>query len=87
MVTLNERAHRPTETKTKVRGVNRNSKETENYQDRNAYIYYRRLTLTALLTRSIIRRNIMFDTIWGLIVWALVIGKVAMAVARTQGAA
>ena len=29
----------------------------------------------------------MFDTIWGLIVWALVIGKVAMAVARTQGAA
>jgi hypothetical protein len=35
MVTLNERSHRPTATKTTVRGVNRNSKETENYQERN----------------------------------------------------
>lgn len=33
MVTLNERSHRPTAIKTKVRGVNRNSKETENYKN------------------------------------------------------
>ncbi len=29
----------------------------------------------------------MFDTIWGLLVWAFVIGKIFMVAARTQGAA